>query len=223
VDWRPTPRATFGLAAQIPVAAFDSIFPCDAPPNNRDCIPQPGTANKLDILSYRQRAMHRLAYRNYGTHESLVLNHSVDVDSSSAVRAGVRWYELRNPNGTPTVYQQSTFAPADGLNRWMGSIAQDQKGNLALGYSVSSSGVSPSIRYTGRLVTDALNTMQAETTLVSGSGAQTGTGARWGDYSHMSVDPTDDCTFWYTTEYIATTGTAPWITRIGSFKFANCP
>src|SRR5688500_1708092 len=105
----------------------------------------------------------------------------------------------------------------------MGSIAQDAQGNMALGYSVASSSVFAGIRYTGRLVTDTLGQMpQGETTLVNGSGSQTGTASRWGDYSAMQVDPSDDCTFWYTTEYLASTGGAPWVTRIGAFKFPGC-
>ena len=104
----------------------------------------------------------------------------------------------------------------------MGSIAQDKQGNMALGYSVSSSSVFPSIRYTGRLVTDAANTMQAEATMQAGTGSQNGRLERWGDYSGMSIDPTDDCTFWYTTEYLKATGSFNWSTRVGSFKFPSC-
>src|SRR5213078_3428584 len=108
------------------------------------CIPQAGTTQQLDSLG--DRLMYRLAYRNLGTHESLVVNHSVVAGSSG----GVRWYELQNPNGTVTLAQQSTFAP-DANFRWMGSVAMDQAGNMAMGYSVSSSTVSPSVAFTGRL------------------------------------------------------------------------
>jgi hypothetical protein len=216
VNWANPASSALTGPTTLGVAAYNQL--CSG---TRTCIPQPGTSQKVDGIG--DRPMFRLAYRNMGTYETLVANHSVDVDSSSAVRAGVRWYEIRNPNGTATVHQQGTYAPADGLNRWMGSIAMDKQGNIALGYSVSSSSVYPSIRYTGRLVTDPLGQLpQGEVNLVSGSGSQTGTGARWGDYSHMSIDPTDDCTFWYTTEYVATTGTASWITRIGSFTFPGC-
>src|SRR5260370_455449 len=99
----------------------------------------------------------------------------------------------------------------------------DQSGDIALGYSVSSSTVSPSIRYTGRLASDPLATLpQGEATLIAGSGSQTSSFNRWGDYSMMAVDPTDDCTFWYTQEYYAATSTANWQTPVGSFKFTNC-
>src|SRR5207248_8682247 len=126
------------------------------------------------------------------------------------------WYELRKRTdsgacgggssaGNWCVYQQSSYAP-DANHRWMGSANMDRDGNIAVGYSVSSSSMFPAIRYAGRLGTDPLNTLaQGEATLYAGIGSQTGTGNRWGDYSTLSVDPTDDCTFWYTTEYYATT------------------
>src|SRR5260370_1404463 len=105
----------------------------------------------------------------------------------------------------------------------MGSMAMDQAGDIALGYSVSSSNVSPSIRYTGRLAGDPVGTLpQGEATLIAGSGSQTSSFNRWGDYSMMAVAPTDDCTFWYTQEYYALTSTAGWQTRVGSFTFPNC-
>src|SRR5207248_1579349 len=115
-----------------------------------------------------------------------------------------------------------TYAP-DATNRWMGSVAMNGSGDMALSYSASSSSVFPGIRYTGRLASDPLGTLpQGEGTLINGSGSQTGSADRWGDYSMMTVDPSDDCTFWFTTEYMPTTGTAPWQTRIGAFKFSSC-
>lgn len=166
-------------------------------------------------------AYHHRRNPNLGTYESLVVTHNVNA-AASGTQAGVRWYEIRNPNGAVSLYQQSTFAP-DADNRWLGSAAMDKLGNIALGYSVSSSVVYPSIRYTGRLVSDPLGTMtEGETTLIAGTGSQTGPNYRRGDYANMAVDPVDDCTFWFTSEYLATTGAAPWRTRIGSFSFANC-
>ena len=156
-------------------------------------------------------------YRNMGDHESLWLNHTV----ASGGTAGVRWYEVRDLSATPTLYQQGTYDPGDGHYRWMGSLAIDQDGNMALGYSVSSSTLFPSIRYTGRLNGEALGQLpQGETSLMEGTGSQTGSN-RWGDYSLMTVDPVDDCTFWYTQEYFATTS-GNWTTRVGSFKFPSC-
>ena len=180
------------------------------------CVPQPGTAEQLDTLS--DRLMYRLAYRNFGDHESLVVNHTV---LGSAQNAAVRWYEVRNPNGTPTIHQQGTFAP-DAEHRWMGSIAMDGTGNIGVGYSVASSGTYPSIRYAGWEIGDPLGTLQAETLAVAGGGSQNGY-ARWGDYSAMRIDPSDDCTFWYAQEYQAvTTPSANWNTRIVSFRFPSC-
>jgi hypothetical protein len=179
------------------------------------CIPQSGTGQTLDSLG--DRLMFRLAYRNFGDHEALVVNHSVAVGNST----GVRWYEIRDPNGTPTIFQQGTFAP-DSTFRWMGSIAMDQAGDMAVGFSASSSSIHPAIRYTGRTPSDPPGSMESEASIIEGGGSQTGGLARWGDYSGMSIDPGDDCTFFYTTEYIPTNGSFNWNTRVASFRFPNC-
>lgn len=211
--------STFEFSNQLNVAAFDSVFPCSG--GSRNCIPQPSTTNRLDILSYRQRPLHRLAYRNFGTHESMVTTQSVEAAPGIA---GMRWWEIRSPNSSPVVFQDGTYAPGitDGVHRWMGSIAQDKNGNMLLGYSVSNGTVFPGVRYTGRIVTDPLNTMpQGEGTIVNGAGSQTGS-QRWGDYSSMNIDSTDDCTFWYTNEYYSATSSTGWNTRIGSVTFPEC-
>ena len=227
IHWQATPVASLTLAAQLPTAAFDSIYPCA--PTSRDCLPQPGITNPaqfLDILSYRQRPTWRLAYRNFNTYESLVTNQAVE--AAPAV-AGVRWYEIRrNGAGTYSLAQQGTYAPGDGVHRWMGSIAQDKNGNMALGYSVVNGvDVFPGIRYTGRLAGDALGTMTlGEGTVINGTGVQTTTNSRWGDYTSMNIDPSDDCTFWYTNEYYTLAGqgtsTAGWQTRIAIVKLPGC-
>jgi hypothetical protein len=170
----------------------------------------------LDSLG--DRMMFRLAYRNFGDHESLVANHTVGNTS----QVSVRWYEIRDPNGTPVVYQQGTYAP-DASYRWMGSIAMDQVGNIAMAYSVSDRMSKPSIQFTGRQNTDPLGTMESEALIFAGPGAQTAFLSRWGDYSDVTVDPVDGCTFWYTTEYIPFDGQFNWKTRIASFTFSNCP
>jgi hypothetical protein len=218
VNWTTPASSSFAFANQINTAAFDSIFPC--PTGGRACIPQPGTAVLLDILSYRQRPLHRLAYRNYGTHESLVTNQSVEAATGIA---GVRWWEIRSPNASPTIFQEGTYSP-DNVHRWMGSLAQDKRGNMMLGYSVSdATTVFPGIRYTGRLVADPVGTMpQGEGTMVAGTGVQTTAGNRWGDYSSMNIDPVDDCTFWFTTEYYAVTSSSGWTTRISSARYPSC-
>jgi hypothetical protein len=186
-----------------------------------NCIPQPGTSQQLDSLG--DRLMYRLSYRRFSDgHEALFVNHSVN---PGYVAAGSRWYELRPASGGATgvaVYQRSTYAPNDGLSRWMGSIASDKQGNLALGYSGSSSSVHPSIYYSFRTTSDPLNQLGSEQTLFVGTGSQQRNLDRWGDYSSMTVDPTDDCTFWYTNEYLSTGGTFNWHTRIGSFKISGC-
>lgn len=217
VNWVNLGASTFTQAALLPTAAFDS----DMCAGNRNCIPQPGTNIKLDAIS--DRLMYRLQYRSFGSHQTLVLNHTVDVNNSD--RAGIRWYELRSPNTQGSawgIHQQGTFSP-DSIRRWMGSAAMDSLGNIAIGYSASSGTTFPSIRYAGRLASDPLGQLsQGEGILVSGTGAQTHTSSRWGDYSSLSVDPVDNCTFWYTNEYIQSTGSSPWRTRIGSFQLPGC-
>lgn len=226
VLWNSKPVASFGLKVQLPVAPFDSIYPCA--PTSRDCLPQPGITNPtqyLDILSYRQRPTYRLAYRNFGTYETFVTNQSVEATPGEA---GVRWYEIRRVNGQYSVYQQGTYAPGDGVNRWMGSVAMDKYGNIAAGYSVVNGvDVYPGIRYTGRLAGDPLGLMTlGEGTIVNGTGVQRTTNSRWGDYTSLNVDPVDDCTFWYVNEYYTLAGqlssTAGWQTRIASFKLPGC-
>jgi len=210
VDFANAANSTFTGPTSIPVAGYTELC------NGGTCVPQSGTTQQLDSVA--DRLMYRLAYRNFGDHEALLVTHSV----APGTGGGIRWYEIRSPAGTPSVFQQSTYAP-DTRFRWMPSASMDGAGNIGVGYSLSSSAMHPAIAYTGRLVTDPLNTLQAETLLIQGNGSQTASLARWGDYSSMFVDPTDDCTFWYTTEYLNANGTFNWHTRVGTFKFANCP
>ena len=216
VDWITPASSTLTGPATIAAATFTPA--CSG---GGTCIPQPGTSQKLDSLA--DRLMYRLAYRRFTDgHEALVVNHSVQVSGSRKSQVtGIRWYELRNPNGTPSIFQQGTFSP-DTTNRWMGSIAMDKVGDIAVGYSASSGSVFPSIRYTGRSPADAIGTMQAETLVLNGTGSQLANLSRWGDYSAMTVDPVDDCTFWYTTEFLKVSGTFNWSTHIASFKFPGC-
>jgi hypothetical protein len=200
----------------VPVAAFTRAC------SGGTCIPQPGTTRTLDSLA--DRLMYRLSYRNFGTHESVLVNHSVATGGAS----GIRWYEFRNAAGQtlasalPVVYQQGTFAPTPDY-RWMGSAAMDKNGGIAVGYNVSSSTVKPSIRYAFRSATDAMGTMgpEASVQLIS-QGVQTGTLSRWGDYSTISVDPLDGCTMVFTTEYIPSNGSFNWATAIQSLKLTTC-
>ena len=209
VDFANSANTTLTGPVNIAVAPFTRAC------NGGTCIPQLGTMQLLDSLA--DRLMYRLAYRNFGDHEALVVNHSVATTNA----VGVRWYELRNPGGTPVVYQQGTYAP-DASYRWMGSIGMDKSGDIAVGYSVSSTTLNPSISYTGRAPGDPLGTLAPETSIIVGTGSQTTGLSRWGDYSSMTIDPVDDCTFWYSTEYLKANGTFNWSTRIASFRFPTC-
>jgi hypothetical protein len=197
-------------------AAAGFTFLCGS---TRACVPQGGggTTN-LDAIA--DRPMFRLPYRIVGGVERIVGNFTV---SSNSV-AGIRWFELRNvTSGVESVFQESTYQP-DTTWRWMGSAAQDQNGDMALGFSASDATIFPQIRYAGRLVGDPANTLaQGEAHMFDGLGSQTGTGSRWGDYSDLTIDPVDDCTFWYTQEYYPAGVTSfNWRTRVASFKFASC-
>src|SRR5713226_5534060 len=211
VDFSNPLNSSFSGPTLVSVAAYSEIC---ARAINVSCIPQPSPGERVDGLA--DRVMFRLAYRNFGDHESLVVNHTVKGGSL----AGVRWYEIRNPSA-PFVYQQSTLIDPN-VNYWLGSIAMDKIGNAALGFSVSSQSVFPSVYVAGRAPTDPAGQMFGPLVLVNGSGVQFNSFHRWGDYSSMSLDPVDDCTFWYTNEYYATTGSFNWATRIGSFKFNSC-
>ena len=184
-------------------------------------VPQPGTSTRLDPI--REVILNRLIYRNFGDHETLAGVFPTNINeatSGSAVNAGQRWFELRKVGaGDWTLHQEGTYQPGDDSeNRFVGSLAMDQSGNMALAYSFTDldPAADPSLKFTGRLKDDPLDAMsQAETNLVAGSGSG---GGRWGDYASMNVDPADDCTFWFTGEY--TSGN--WATRVASFKFEAC-
>lgn len=215
VNWTTPGNSTFTKIADILTAEFDSTlcgltsFFCMGMPG----VPQ-GSGNSLDPL--REVIMHRLGYRNFGTHEVLVGNFVTDIGDNIG---GIRWFELRKVGaGAWELYQEGTYAPTTNDNRWMGGIAMDGSGNIALGYNVSSQTIYPSIRYAGRLASDPLGTLpQGEYTLVNGS-AINGSN-RYGDYSAMGIDPIDDCTFWFTGEWNDAT---QWKTRIGAFRFDAC-
>jgi hypothetical protein len=188
--------------------------------NGGVCIPQAGTSQKLDSLG--DRLMHRNACRIFNGVEYLVVTHSVRVGGKKSSQTAIRWYQIENPNGSPTLAQQGTFSPDTTVYRWMGSMAMDKFGDVAVGYSSSSDTLHPGIRYTGRVPSDPSGMLETETIAFTGNGSQTNGLNRWGDYSSMSVDPDDDCTFWYTTEYIPSDGSFNWHTRIISFRFHGC-
>jgi hypothetical protein len=212
VDFANPANSTFTGPSVIPVAPFSEI--CNRA-INLACIPEPPPGEKVDGLG--DRLMFRLAYRNFGDHESLVVNHTV----AGGPLAGVRWYEIRSPGASPFVFQQGTVVDPN-INFWMGSIATDKTGNIALGFSASSMNLDPSVELVGRVPTDPLGTMEGPDVAVTGTGVQQFSFHRWGDYSSMAVDPKDDCTFWYTQEYYKTSGSFNWATRITAFKFSGC-
>lgn len=211
VDFINPAHSTFTLEASVPAAGFSIVCPDSF---RQRCVPQLGTTDRLEALA--DRPMFRNAYRNFGDHEALVNNFTV---MANAV-AGIRWYELRK-GANWTLFQESTYQP-DTTWRWMGSVAMDNQGNLVLGFSASSSAINPQLRYAGRLATDPLNTLSGEQQLFDGTGSQTNSGNRWGDYSDLTVDPVDDCTFYYANEYYQRTSSYHWRTRIGYFRFAEC-
>ncbi|MEO6326127.1 MAG: carboxypeptidase regulatory-like domain-containing protein [Thermoanaerobaculia bacterium] len=220
VDFAVPASSTFVERAGSPlaVAAFDPV----TVPNTRNVVPQPGVGAGSFLDAINDRLMFRLAYRNFGTKETLVANHTVNAAVNPAYRAGVRVYQLSRPSvgANWVVAEQTTWAglAGDTTHRWMGSAAQNRGGDLVVGFSASSATVSPSVRYAVRLSTDAPGTgfAQGEGILIAGTSSQTSTSGRWGDYSDLSVDPVDDCTFWYTQEFM--NGGATWQTRIGSFQ-----
>ena len=231
VTWGTTP--TIALTSAVITTTGISSPPCvnnTTAQENRDCVPQPAPAVGADYLdNLSSHFMYRLAYRNNGTQaapqESLVASATVPGSASTPAHGAVKWWEFRNAGSsttTPTVFQSGTFDPDSGY-RFMPSIAMDKDRNIALGYSKSSTSVKPGIYMTGRLGTDAVGTMGAETTVQAGLGVQTaGAGNRWGDYTSMTLDPIDQCTFYYTNEYLKTNGAFNWSTRIATYKFPSC-
>jgi len=212
-DYVTPTNSTFSKKPNLNVTAFQYF-------TGTQGIPQLGSTRLLDPIS--DRLMNRLQYRTFNGYASMVVNHTVKTSTGAA---GVRWYELQKTTDAWSIYQQSTYAPSDGRSRWMGSMAQDTAGNIALGFSISNSAMYPSIGYTGRLKNDPLNQMTVqERRIINGTGSQTGIWdgrSRWGDYSSMRVDPGNPTAFWYTQEYYATTSDANWVTRIASFSFEN--
>jgi hypothetical protein len=213
VDFANPTKSKFTGPITIPVKAYTMACAAGV------CIPQPGTTQKLDSLG--DRLMFRLAYRNFTDHESLVVSHSV---LSSKAVSGERWYEIRDPNGTPKVFQQGTFTDG-GNSLWMGSIDMDKVGDIAFGYSESNATtLHPSIAFTGRVPTDPINTMESPATIFIAKGSADGAD-RWGDYSSMVIDPSDDCTFWYVNQYLPKTAKNNFLnfhTRVVSLKFPTC-
>jgi len=231
-DFKDPARSTFTerLESPLAVASFDPTSPIGRRDIRQPPLPPPFDNNTNTLDSISDRLMFRLQYRNAGGAETLVANHTVGAPASTVIgtyTAGVRYYQLSSRGGPFEVAEHATYAPNDGLSRWMGSAATDNQGNLAVGFSTSSASSFPSVRYAGRLASDPPGGLfQGESVLVAGTGVQTSTSNRWGDYSALVVDPSDDCTFWYTNEYYTAASQAAsavgWITRVGRFKFPEC-
>ncbi len=209
VDWATPGNSSLTGPTMIEVTDFDSDL-CGL--SSFNCFPQSGSGTTLDPL--REVMMWRVAYRNFGTHETLVGNLVTDVNGND--RGGIRWIELRNTGPGWTLHDEGTFAP-DAESRWMGSAAMDESGNIAIAYNRSSSSTFPSLAYTGRLSTDPAGTMGTEQTIVAGTSPNGSN--RWGDYAALSIDPADGCTFWFTGQY---SPASQWGTYIANFSFPEC-
>ncbi|MCB0762618.1 MAG: hypothetical protein KDC12_13910 [Flavobacteriales bacterium] len=209
LDWDNPNNTSLDVMTTLDVTPFDGVFPGFGWNN----IDQPGAPNSLDAIG--DGLMFPAKYRDFGSHASMVVCHSVQVDDNG--RAGIRWYELRDEGAGWYIFQSGTYAPGnDDLSRWMGSIGIDVAGNISIAYSASSTSVYPSIRFTGRYASDDPGMMTlAECELVAGQGTQSGN--RWGDYAQMTVDPVDGFTFWFTGEYTRNSNGA-WGTRIGAWR-----
>lgn len=209
IDWNDATKSTLDGPTTIAVAPYSVACPDDT------CIRQKGTKETLDAIG--DRLMYRLAWRRFDDHDSLVATHSIDV--AGPKDSALRWYEIRNPLTTPVLAQQATYMPGT-ADRWLGSAAMDKRGNLLIGYSASSPTMFPSIMLAGRSPSDPAGRLSKEVVAVAGTKAQSGSD-RWGDYANMSVDPLDDCTFWFTTE-VMDKGHRLWQTAVAHTKFANC-
>jgi hypothetical protein len=214
-DFANPPNSTFTLAATLPIAPFTYTV-CGF--FNFNCARQPGTARRIDVVS--EWPMQRFPYRRFADHETMLGTFTVG-GGTGEVGAAIRWFELRATGGAWSLFQEGTQDPGDGNDRFMGSIAMDGAGDIALGYSVSSSALFPGIRYATRKASNPPGALSQERVMVPGGGSQTGSN-RWGDYSAMSVDPSNDCTFWYTNEFYPQTSGTNWKTAIGAFTVPTC-
>jgi hypothetical protein len=214
VDWVTPTNSTFTGPVLNALPAYS-----DACNNFKPCVPEPSTTNVLQ--GWGDRLIGRVVYRNFGTYESVVMTHAVTQVYNSVPHAAVRWYEWRTPL-TPVIFQSGTYSPDHTTYRWIPNIAQDQYGDIAMGYNVSGTTVSPGLRYAGRVPTDHLGTMEAEVSVVAGAGSQLPKNQAWSSYGGMAIDPVDDCTFWMTGQYYATSSVQGWSTQIASFRFPSC-
>jgi len=223
VDWGNPANSSFSNSS-LTVPTYTPGCYNVASVGNTTCVPEPAlgpNGGHRVIDSVGDRLMPRFAYRNFGTYESFLVSHTILVGTNLSSQTGIRWYELRG-SGVPTLYQSGNIAPDKTVFRFMPSIAQDHKANTSVGYSLSSSALHPGIKASHWNLQS--QTTPTGLTLYSGSGDEENSRI-WGDYSSMTVDPVDDCTFWYVNEYFASNQTGNsinWNTRIANFKLSNC-
>lgn len=214
---KPAKSTLAGVNGTIPIAVPSFFLGCGG--QNRSCVPQPGVPDRLEVLG--DRLLYRLARFDDGTNQHFLVVH--DINNTTALAEN--WYEFRAPSGsTALTLYQSGQTPDDGEYRWMGSVAYDKTGDIALGYSRASgaSGDFASIYYSGQTAGDAKGTTESEALILQGTGAQTDTDGRWGDYSSMALDGANFCTFWYAQEYYPANGSFAWATWLASLKFPGC-
>jgi hypothetical protein len=217
VDWATPANSTMTQLPSLQIGDYDMSL-CGLG-NIWNCMPQPGTAQMLDPI--REPLHFPLQYRNFGAYQTLVGTFPEDVDGTD--HAALRWFEIRKTGAAPwALFQEGLVGGEAGVHRSVGSIAMDGSGNIAIGYTRTGTTAPyyPSIYYKGRLSTDPAGTMpQGEYPIQDGTFSKTGN-ERWGDYAGMAIDPVDDCTFWFTTEYM-TSNTAV-ATKVAAFKFDAC-
>jgi hypothetical protein len=222
VDWTNPANSTFSQST-VSAPSFTPGCYSASVPANTVCVPEPTTSTSLQpIDSVGDRFMFRFAYRNFGSYQSYLISHTVQTGTGVGSQTGIRWYELRG-SGIPSLFQSGTINPDNSTYRFMPSMAQDQAGNAAVGYSVSSASIHPGMSASWWNLQN--QTTPAELSLFSGAGDQENT-YHWGDYSSMTVDPVGDCAFWYVNEYFSAnqigTGKAIWQTRISTFSIPSC-
>jgi len=224
VDWANPANSTFNHS-QVSVPAYTPGCYTLAKPTDTVCVPQPGTkigGGHFLIDSVADRLMPRLAYRNFGSYESFLISHTIKTGKGSNNETGVGWYEFRaNGSGSPSLYQSGQFSP-DPIFRFMPSMAQDKVGNVAMGYSVANTKMHPGIRAIGWKLG---STQKKVEMIIQNGGGDQENSALWGDYTSMTVDPVDECTFWYVNEYLPSNESGKaisWHTRIANFTVSGC-
>ncbi len=221
VDWNTPANTTFTGPTPITVAAYTPGCYIVSSPTNTYCVPEPSSSTTHDYIdSVGDRLMHRFAFRQFPNYQSYLVSQSVAVNSTR--QTGIRWYELEPSGSTMTVANYGTISPDNKYFRFVPSLAQDKVGNVAIGYSGSSSALHPSIA--GSYLNLPSNSNPTEFLILMGSADVENT-SFWGGYTSMTVDPVDDCTFWYVNEYLTTNqagSTRTWRTRLANFKLRGC-